>query len=154
MLKKNQHGVTLIELAIAIAIIAISLFGILSVFKVSVTHSSDPVTKKQVVLISETLLEEISSKSFIKPTEGFNGPFTIENRHKFDAVSDYNGLEMNGISTATGVSIPTLQNYNVKISTQNKALGTLSSTDSLLITINVTGPNDSFVLKGYKINDE
>jgi len=154
MKPRNQSGVTLIELTIAIAVISISVFGILSIFKISVNYSADPLTKKQTILISETLLEEITSKSFTKPIDGFSGPFNAENRHRFDTVSDYNGLKTNGISTATGVPIPNLQNYDLKISTQNKALGALSSSDSLLVTITVTGPNDSFVLKGYKINDD
>ena len=145
---KTQKGLTLIELAITIAILSIAFLGILSIFKFSVKYSADPIVIKQTILISESIMEEIMSKPFNKPEEGFPGPFNNANRHKFDAVLDYNGLEINGIN------IPNLEQYKVKVSIENKQLGDISSENSLLVTVNVEAPNNNFILKGYKINEE
>jgi MSHA pilin protein MshD len=150
----KQKGLTLIELAITIAILSIAFLGILSIFKFSVNYSTDPIVIKQTILISESIMEEIMSKPFNKPEDGFSGPYNSSNRHKFDAVLDYKGLEINGMTTANGVSIPDLEKYKVKISIENKQLGDIALENSLLITVNVDAPNSNFVLKGYKINEE
>lgn len=152
MSNKNQKGVTIVELVIAISIIAIALFGILSVFRLSVTNSANTVTKKQAVLISESLMEEVLSKPFTKPDGGYTGPFTVANRDKFDSVTDYNNLNITSMATIGGVIIVGLEKYSAVITTATNALGSVPASDSILVTINVTGPNDTFVLKGYRIN--
>ncbi|PZP61744.1 MAG: hypothetical protein DI596_04620, partial [Azospira oryzae] len=42
-----------------IAIVAISVTGILSVFTYTTRHSSDPLAQKQALAIAESLLEEV-----------------------------------------------------------------------------------------------
>lgn len=153
MNKGKQQGVTLVELVIAMSIIAIAIFGIISVFKLTITSSANPITRKQAVLISDSLMEEVLSKSFSKPSGGFAGPFTANNREQFDSVSDYNGISINGITTIAGNTIPGLENYSANIMIENKAVGLISSTNILMATIIVSGPNDTFVLKGFKFND-
>ena len=152
MNKKN--GFTLVELIIAIAIIGVALMAILGVFRVSINNSANPVTRKQAVLISESLMEEVLSKAFVKPSGGYAGPFTVATRQSFDTVTDYNNLTINGISNVYGTSIAGLENYNVTITVQNQAIGAIPNTDAYLATINVVGPNDNFTLKGYRINYE
>jgi len=98
MNNKKQKGITLIELVIAISIISIALLGVLGAFSVSVRNSADPVTRKQTVLIAESLMDEVLSRSFVKPSGGFAVPFTNANRTSFDTVTDYNNLVINGIS--------------------------------------------------------
>ena len=65
----NQKGVTLVELIISIAIITVALFAILSVYQVSINNSADPVTRRQAVLVAESVLEEVLGKPFVKPVE-------------------------------------------------------------------------------------
>jgi MSHA pilin protein MshD len=152
MNKISQRGATLVELVLAISIIAVTLFGVASVFKVTVTHSANPITQKQAVLISEGLMEEILSKSFTKPNGGYAGPFTGDNRDKFDSVGDYNNLTITNMTSLSGTAIAGLEKYSVTITTANTDLGTISSANNIVVTINVVGPNDNFTLKGYRVN--
>ncbi|NCQ51580.1 prepilin-type N-terminal cleavage/methylation domain-containing protein [archaeon] len=154
MNNKKQKGITLIELVIAISIISIALLGVLGAFSVSVRNSADPVTRKQTVLIAESLMDEVLSRSFVKPSGGFAGPFTNANRTSFDTVTDYNNLVINGISNIYGNSIVGLENYTATITTSSSALGAIGSSDSTLVSISIAGPNDQFVLRGYRINYE
>lgn len=153
-MNKKAKGVTLVELVIAIAIISVSLFSILSIFKLSVTNSSDPMVKKQSVLIAEGLMEEVLSKSFSKPTGGFSGAITTANRGMFDTVTDYNGLTINGISNILGSSVSGLGNYSASISVVAQGFGTINSANSYLVTINVTGQGSTFTLKSYRFNTD
>lgn len=150
----KQKGATMVELIIAMVVIAVAVSGILAAFRFTVINSADPLTRKQSVLIAENLMDEVTSKSFGKPTGGFTGPFTAANRDKFDTVTDYNGLNLTGITSLTGTAMAELASYNASITTTNKALGTIAATDVIEVTITVTGPNDSFTLKGYRVNYE
>ncbi len=152
MNKRNQIGATLVELVLAIAIIVVGVFGIVSSFRLTVINSANPVTKKQAVLIAESLMEEILSKSFTKPTGGYSGLLTSANRDKFDTITDYNNLSINPISTIAGTNVVGLDKYSATITTTNVALGTIASSNVILVTVSITGPNDSFILKAYRIN--
>ena len=59
----RQSGVTLIELVIAIVIIAIAATAILGTFATTVGQSADPMIRHQAVAIAEAYLEEISLKA-------------------------------------------------------------------------------------------
>lgn len=150
----NKKGFTLIETVIAIGVFSISILSIALIFQLTAANSADPGTRMQSVLIAESLMDEILSKSFIKPTGGFSGPFTNANRNQFDTVIDYNGLNFSGITNSAGDSLPGLENYTVNITVSNTAIGTIPNSDAYLVNINVIGPNDNFTLKGFSINQE
>ena len=61
---RRQAGVTLIELILFMAIIAIALGGIISVMNLTSQRSADPVRRKQALIIAEGLLEEIELAKF------------------------------------------------------------------------------------------
>jgi MSHA pilin protein MshD len=73
----------------------------------------------------------------------------------FDNVNDYNGFSMGpGITDFTGAAIPGLGAYTASVSVANQALGAVPASDSLLITVTVTGPpgsNTTVVLHGYRV---
>jgi len=75
----------------------------------------------------------------------------------FDNVNDYNGFSMGpGITDITGAAITGLEKYSASVSVANpvagQALGTISSSDTLFITVTVTGPsNTTVVLDGYRV---
>jgi MSHA pilin protein MshD len=152
MNKNIQKGATLIELIIAISIVAVALFGVISVFRVTVTNSANPITQKQAVLIAESVMDEVLSKSFTTPSGGYAGPFINANRDKFDSINDYNNLSITTMTSISGTTIGGLEKYSATINTANVALGTLANSESIVITINVVGPNDNFTLKGYRVN--
>ena len=75
----------------------------------------------------------------------------------YDNVSDYNGFPnpmVAGITDITGAPIPGLELYSATVSVVNQALGAVPASDSLLITVTVTGPpgtNTTVVLDGYRV---
>jgi MSHA pilin protein MshD len=60
----RARGVTLIELVLFMAIVAIALGGIITVMNLTSQHSSDPVRRKQALIIAEGLLEEVELARF------------------------------------------------------------------------------------------
>jgi MSHA pilin protein MshD len=72
----------------------------------------------------------------------------------FDNVNDYNTFSMAGITDLSGAAIAGLGGYTATVSVANQALGAVPASDSLLITVTVTGPpgsNTTVVLHGYRV---
>ena len=61
---------------------------------------------------------------------------------------------MLGITDLTGAAIPGLGGYTATVSVANQALAPVPASESLLITVTVTGPtgtNTKVVLDGYRM---
>lgn len=71
----------------------------------------------------------------------------------FDNVSDYNGFAMGpGVTDVSGAVIAGLDSYTAAVSVAPQALGGVPASDSLLITVTVSGPGDTtVVLHGYRL---
>jgi len=85
-----------------------------------------------------------------------SGPETrLDATNPYDNVNDYNGFSMTGITDLTGAAIPGLENYTASVTVAiNQALGAIPVSDSLRITVTVTGPmgtNTTVVLDGYRV---
>ena len=86
-------------------------------------------------------------------------PYGPEDRlsatNPYDNVNDYNSLPtMLGITDLTGAAIPGLGGYTATVSVANQALAPVPASESLLITVTVTGPtgtNTKVVLDGYRM---
>ena len=86
-------------------------------------------------------------------------PYGPESRtsatNPYDNVNDYNSLPvMTGITDLTGAAIPGLGGYTATVSVANQALAPVPASESLLITVTVTGPlgtNTTVVLDGYRV---
>ncbi|MDP3539904.1 MAG: prepilin-type N-terminal cleavage/methylation domain-containing protein [Azonexus sp.] len=61
---QNQRGVSLVELIISMVIISVGVVAVLSTFGVSLRGSVDPMMRKQMVAIAESLLTEIQHQPF------------------------------------------------------------------------------------------
>lgn len=84
------------------------------------------------------------------------GPETRQSAtNPYDNVNDYNGFGMGpGITDITGAAIAGLELYSATVSVAGQALGAIPASDSLLITVTVTGPpgsNTTVVLHGYRV---
>ena len=60
----RQHGLSLIELIIAIVVVTVAVVGTLQVLNVTTRHSGDPQIRKQALSIAEGLLEEVELAHF------------------------------------------------------------------------------------------
>ncbi|MEW5707947.1 MAG: type II secretion system protein [Pseudomonadota bacterium] len=160
-----------------IAIVAISVTGILSVFTYTTRHSSDPLAQKQALAIAESLLEEVLLMPFTycdpddpnASTATGPGDCTIpealgpepgESRYSatspFDNVNDYHGFDTQtaspaGICDLAGNCFSALSAYRAVVSVAQEAAGGIPAGDSLRVTVTVTGPaGTSVTVDGYR----
>lgn len=63
-IRRNQRGISLVELIMFIVIVGVALAGILLVMNVTTRSSSDPLVHKQALAIAESLLEEVELMPF------------------------------------------------------------------------------------------
>lgn len=152
--KKNRtSGASLIELIIAISVMAIALSAMMGMFRTSAAHSADSMPRLQAAMLAEGLMEEVLSKNFSKPQGGYAGPFAAANRSMFDTVTDYSGVAIPGSAALSGASYPALSAYTATVSVSPAALGVVPSSQIYAVTITVSGPGGlSYSLSGYKVN--
>lgn len=175
--RRALRGISLIELVVFIAIVAISVTGILSVFTYTTRHSSDPLAQKQALAIAESLLEEVLLMPFTycdpddpnASTATGPGDCTIpealgpepgESRYSatspFDNVNDYHGFDTQtaspaGICDLAGNCFSALSAYRAVVSVAQEAAGGIPAGDSLRVTVTVTGPaGTSVTVDGYR----
>ena len=165
-----------------IVIVSVAVAGVLGALSMATRASADPLIQKQALAVAEALLEEVQLQPFTYcdpddpnaatalNTAGctaggaeaigpeLSAPYGLETRTggttPFDNVNDYHGYSMSGITDITGTPITGLENYIASVTVANQALGTIPASDSLLITVTVTGPpgsNTTVVLDGYRV---
>jgi len=61
---RRQHGMTLIELIVFIVIVSTALAGVLTVLNITARSGADPLVRKQMLAIAESLLEEAQAQPF------------------------------------------------------------------------------------------
>jgi MSHA pilin protein MshD len=177
----RQGGLSLVELIVFIVIVSVSIVGIFLVLNKATRTSADPVARKQAMAIAESLLEEIELMpfTFCDPNDANAttatgafvgaggcattveaiGPTGGETRYSattpFDNVDDYHGFTMNsgngGIKDITNTVLPALNAYSASVSVVQESLGSITATESLRVTVTVTGPgNTTVTLDGYR----
>lgn len=144
----KQSGMTLVELVVAIVVIAIAVSAVLGVLADNNRHSADAMIVSQGVSIAEAYLEEISLRSFADP-DGSDGEAA---RASFDDVDDYDGLVDAGAADQFGNPIGSLSAYTVTVAVSpSGALSGVPPADLLRIDVNVRfDPYIDFTLSGYK----
>ena len=147
---RRQAGTTLIELVIAIVIIAIAAAAVLGALSTSIGQSADPMVRHQAVAIAEAYLEEIALKSFDDP-DGTDGEAS---RDLYDDIDDYDGLVDNGARNQFDVALPDLDDYTVSVDvTSSSALPGIASTDLYRIDVTIThSAGINFTVSGYRAN--
>ncbi|WP_170298946.1 prepilin-type N-terminal cleavage/methylation domain-containing protein [Massilia eburnea] len=152
MSNKSQRGFTLVEMIIAMVIIAVGLAGVLGVLSRTAVSSTDPMVSKQMTAIAEGMMEEIQLKPFIDHTAT---PFNGCDRSAFDDLDDYAGYGgANGIQVCTIDGTPGPAGYTVQVSMANAAGGILSggipAGETRQITVTVRKGNSSYQLAGWR----
>jgi MSHA pilin protein MshD len=74
--RKTSAGLGLVELILAIVIVAAALAGVLVVYDRAVRGSADPLVRKQAIAIAESLLNEVLAQpfSYCDPQDAANDP--------------------------------------------------------------------------------
>ncbi|HXL98017.1 MAG TPA: type II secretion system protein [Steroidobacteraceae bacterium] len=148
-MRSRHRGVTLIELVVAITIVAIAVTTILGAFAVVATRSADAMMQQQAIAIGESYLSEILQRWVVDPN-----PTTPPNtgRASWDLVDQYNGLVDVGAHDQFGNPIASLNTYTVSVSTsQSSALTGVPAADARRVDITVSyPPSASVTLSGYR----
>lgn len=139
---------TLVEVVIAIVVIAIAVSAVLGVLARNVGQSADAMIVSQGVSIAEAYLEEISLKAFGDPdgTDGEAG------RAAFDDIDDYDGLVDAGARDQFGNAIPALSGYTVSVAVNpSSGLPGIAPGDAYRIDVRVElAPAVDYTLSGYR----
>lgn len=160
---RDTRGFTLVEVVLAIVVIAAGLTGLFVVMTETTAKSSDPMIVTQAHAVAEAYLEEILLRAYNDPSP--LGSEAGETRATFDDVDDYDGLVANGCLTTTpacpslgscacdqfGNPLAALSGYTVNVSV---ATTTLNGAAAKLATVTVgyaADPKLSASLSGYRV---
>lgn len=144
---RQQRGVTLIELIVAMLVISVAMVGVLMVMNYTVSRSADPVIQHQALAIAEAYLEEIQLKAYSDP-DGSSG----ESRANYDDVDDYDGLNDDPPLDQSGTEITALAGYRVSVSVRPHSFGPAGTqVAGKKITVRVQrGSEVDLTLVGYR----
>jgi MSHA pilin protein MshD len=143
ILKPLMRGVTLIELVVAIVILAIAVTSIIGFLSTIAARSADTLVREQAVAIASSYLNEVLAKSF--------GTSGASPRANFTAVGDYNGLLDNGVHDQTGTAIANLNLFTVAVAVVPGALGAVPANEVVRVDVTVNHPSGVVVLlSGYR----
>ncbi len=140
------RGMTLIELVIAIAVIAIAVSSVLGVMSAQATRSAEAMIRAQATAIASAYLSEILQKNF--PTT----PGT-RTRSTFDCVNDYNAPAPSAVLDQWGNAVAGLNQFSVAVTVTPSALNGIPANQAWLVNVTVTHPSGASVLvSGYRTN--
>ncbi len=145
-----DRGYTLIELIVAITVVAIAATIILGVMGAVSSRSADAMLQQQAIAIAQAYLDEIEQRWVVDP----NGTPPNTGRGSWDLVDQYNGLTNVGAQDQFGNAIAALSAYTVNVNvSQSTALPGISGANTRRIDVTVTTPpNVTVTLSGYRTN--
>jgi MSHA pilin protein MshD len=172
MLANKASGFTLIELVIGIVVFSIALVLFTSLIVPQAIRSVDPIFQVRASELGQSLMNEITSKSFDEKSDRTGGatlcnatcigsinlgPDDSESRTTFDDVDDYHGLNVsngdikNSLDETTVLDGSNLyQGFSLHVSVVYDAAmdGTADTVvgNTKLITVTVTTPNDEDII--------
>jgi len=156
-MQRRARGYTLIELIVAITVVAICVTTVLAVMASVASRSADAVLEQQAVAIAQAYLDEIEQRWIVDPN-----PTTPPNtgRGSWDLLSEYNGLSEAPHDQSNTV-ISQLSQYAVSVSVvASSGLGGIAGASACTgaagakacridVTVTTT-PNVSVTLSGYR----
>jgi MSHA pilin protein MshD len=147
--RHRSQGFTLIELIVAITVVAICVTTLLGVIAAVASRSADAVLQQQAIVIAQAYLDEIEQRWVVDP----NGTPPNTGRGSWDLVDQYNGLS-EVAHDQFGTAITALSAYTVTVAVvQSTALTGITAANARRIDVTVTTPpNISVKLSGYRTN--
>lgn len=154
---RRQNGASLIELVIFIVIVSVGLSGMLATLSTTVRHSADPMIQAQLLVIAESMMDEIQARDFAPPALGFTPSskactsFRTE-RASYDDIADYDGITDCPIySLADNAPVPGLTAYSVSVSVAGASgLNDLAASVAKKIVVTTRQGNESLVLEAWR----
>jgi MSHA pilin protein MshD len=172
MLANKASGFTLVELVIGIVVFSIALTLFTSLIVPQAIRSVDPIFQVRAAELGQSLINEITSKSFDEKSDRTGGetlcdatcigsinlgPDSGESRANFDDVDDYNGLNVSDGNIKNSLNETTIlngsnlyQGFRLKVSVVYDAAmdGTADTVvgNTKLVTVTVTTPNDEDII--------
>jgi MSHA pilin protein MshD len=149
-MRKGHRGVTLIEMVVAITVIAIAATTILGALGAAASRSSDAMMQQQAIAVAGSYLDEIMQRWVVDPS----GAAPNTGRGSWDLVDEYNGLVDLGAHDQFGNPKAALSAYTVSVVTsQSSALTGVPAAATRRIDITVSyAPSRSVIVSGYRTN--
>ena len=146
--RHRQHGVTLVELIVAITIVAIAATTILGTMAAVASRSADAMVQQQAIAVGQAYLDEVLQRWVVDP----NGAPPNTGRGSWDLVDQYNGLADVGARDQFNNPIAALSAYTVNVSVvTSSALTGVAATAARRVDVTVTrAPNVTVTLSGYR----
>jgi len=165
----NYNGFTLIELIVAVVVLAIGATAFTILINQTTRDSVDPLLRVQANAIAQSYLEEILAQAFCDPNFSTDCPTDCTanactncsvpdaGRPNFNDICDYQGVSDVGAFDRNGASISGLGSYNVTVTVDDGAgLGGLSGANGevIRVDVDVTHPGlpGPVTLSGYRVN--
>jgi MSHA pilin protein MshD len=172
MFANKISGFTLIELVIGIVVFSIALTLFTSLIVPQAIRSVDPIFQVRAAELGQSLINEITSKSFDEKSDRTGGATICdatcigsinlgsdsgESRANFDDVDDYNGLNVSDGNIKNSLNETTILNGNnlyqgfslhVSVVYDEDMDGTADTVvgNTKLITVTITTPNDEDII--------
>lgn len=145
---RAQAGVTLVELVLAIVVLAVAAGAISLLFTQNLAHSADPLVEMQEIAVARSYLAEILAKPIHDPLGSTAPPAS---RAAYDDVLDYDGLsEPPTDQNGTPLGLNGYQ-VTVHVDATGARLGNLRAPQVVRVDVTVRGPGDTSVrLSGYR----
>lgn len=135
--RRAQRGATLVELVVALTLLAVLMGSVWSAWALLGRSSADPLLARQALAVAQSLLREVE----LQPLPGAATTAPTAGRTGFASITDYDGLAMTGISDAEGTAVPGLEAYGASVSVTPAALADAASTHGWWVQVTVTGPD-------------
>jgi MSHA pilin protein MshD len=147
-MRRQQQGVTLVELVVAIVVIAIGATSILGALAAASTRSADAMVQQQATAIAQAYLDEVLQRWIVDPY----GTPPNTGRSSWDTVDQYNGLSDSGAHDQFGNPIAALASYNVTVAvSQTSGLSGIAAANARRVDVTVThAPGVTVTLSGYR----
>lgn len=112
----RMRGFSLIELVVAIVVLAAASTGVLLVFAETTARSADPQIRAQARTVSEAYMDEIALQAYRDPDQAESGSDEAgESRGSYDDVWDYRAIGTEPPTDQFGNAIGGLGDYSVTV---------------------------------------